>query len=231
MDIAFTRHMEEQLDKIEEQHLNWQGVLGDFYGPFKQNLETAQERMTHAKAESTPSEYTCPDCGKPMVYRFGKNGRFLSCSTYPECKFACPCDKDGKMLREEVTEHKCPKCGKPMIRKNGRYGAFLGCSDYPECKTTLRLDKEGNAMPPKPQAEPSGVKCHKCKQGELVIRQSKRGPFLGCNRFARCRTIVGIKQLDHLKELQAAGQWPPDSLEKADEILGRAKDKKTAVAK
>jgi len=79
MDIAFTRHMEEQLDKIEEQHLNWQGVLGDFYGPFKQNLETAQERMTHAKAESTPSEYTCPDCGKPIVYRFGKNGRFLTC--------------------------------------------------------------------------------------------------------------------------------------------------------
>ncbi len=230
MDIAFTRHMEEQLDKIEEQHLGWQGVLGDFYGPFKENLETAQEQMTHAKAESTPSEYSCPDCGKPLVYRFGKNGRFLSCSTYPECKFACPCDKDGKMLREEVTEHKCPKCGKPMIRKNGRYGAFLGCSDYPECKTTLRLDKEGNALPPKPEAEPSGVKCHKCKQGELVIRQSKRGPFLGCNRFPRCRTIVSIKQLDHLRELQAAGQWPPESIEKADELLGRTKDKKTAGA-
>ncbi len=231
MDIAFTRHMEEQLDKIEEQHLNWQGVLGDFYGPFKQNLETAQEQMTHAKAESTPSDYDCPECGKPLVYRFGKNGRFLSCSTYPECKFACPCDKDGKMLKEEVTEHKCPKCGKPMIRKNGRYGAFLGCSDYPACKTTLRLDKEGNALPPKPEPEPSGVKCHKCKQGELVIRQSKRGPFLGCNRFPRCRTIVSMKQLDHLKELQAEGQWPPDSIEKADEILGRTKDKKKAGAK
>lgn len=231
MDIAFTRHMEEQLDQIEEQHLDWQSVLNDFYGPFKQNLETAQERMTHAKAESTPSEYTCPDCGKPLVYRFGKNGRFLSCSTYPECKFACPCDEDGKMLREEITEHKCPQCGKAMIRKNGRYGAFLGCSDYPVCKTTLRLDKEGNAMPPKPPAEPTGITCHKCRQGELVIRQSKRGPFLGCNRFPRCRTIVSSKQLDRLKELQAAGQWPPDSLEKADEILGRAKDKKAAAAK
>lgn len=231
MDIAFTRHMEEQLDKIEEQHLNWQSVLGDFYEPFKQNLETAQEQMTHAKAESTPSEYTCPDCDKPLVYRFGKNGRFLSCSTYPECKFACPCDKDGRMLKEEVTEHKCPKCEKPMIRKNGRYGAFLGCSGYPECKTTLRLDKEGNPLPPKPEPEPSGVKCHKCKQGELVIRQSKRGPFLGCNRFPRCRTIVSMKELDRLKELQAAGQWPPDSLEKADEILGRTKGKKTAAAK
>ncbi len=231
MDIAFTRHMEEQLDKIEEQHLNWQGVLSDFYEPFRKNLETAQERMTHAKAESTPSEYTCPDCGQPLVYRFGKNGRFLSCSTYPECKFASPCDKEGKILKEEVTEHKCPKCGKPMIRKNGRYGAFLGCSDYPECKTTLRLDKEGNPLPPKPEPEPSGVKCHKCKQGELVIRQSKRGPFLGCNRFPRCRTIVSIKELDHLKELQAAGQWPPETLEKADEILGRNKGKKTAGAK
>ncbi len=226
MDIAFTRHMEEQLDKIEEQHLNWQGVLGDFYGPFRKNLETAQEQMTHAKAESTPSEYDCPDCGKPLVYRFGRNGRFLSCSTYPDCKFACPCDREGKMLKEEVTEHKCPKCGKPMVRKNGRYGAFLGCSDYPECKTTLRLDKEGNVLPPKPPAEPTGIKCHKCKQGELVIRQSKRGPFMGCNRFPRCRTIVSIKQLDHLKELQAAGQWPPDSIEKADELLGRSKGKK-----
>jgi len=231
MDIAFTRHMEEQLDKIEEQHLGWQGVLRDFYGPFKKNLETAQEEMTHAKAESTPSEYNCPDCGKPLVYRFGKNGRFLSCSAYPDCKFACPCDKEGKMMQEEVTEHKCPNCGKPMIRKNGRYGTFLGCSGYPECKTTLRLDTEGNVLPPKPPAEPTGVKCYKCKQGELVIRQSKRGPFMGCNRFPKCRTIVSIKELDHLKELQAAGQWPPESKEKADELLGRTKRKKAkAVA-
>jgi len=228
MDIAFTRHMEEELDKIAEQHLGWQGVLADFYGPFKKNLETAQEEMTHAKAETTPSEYECPDCGKQLVYRFGKNGRFLSCSAYPECKFACPCDREGKMMQEEVTEHKCPNCGKPMIRKNGRYGVFLGCSDYPECKTTLKLDKEGNVLPPKPPAEPTGVKCYKCKQGELVIRQSKRGPFMGCNRFPRCRTIVSIKQLDHLKELQAAGQWPPESREKADELLGRTKKTKKA---
>jgi DNA topoisomerase I len=218
--------MEEELDKIEEQHLGWQGVLRDFYEPFKKNLETAQEEMTHAKAETTPSEYECPDCGKQLVYRFGKNGRFLSCSAYPECKFACPCDREGKMMQEEVTEHKCPNCGKPMIRKSGRYGVFLGCSDYPECKTTLKLDKEGNVLPPKPPAEPTGVKCYKCKAGELVIRQSKRGPFMGCNRFPKCRTIVSIKELDHLKELQAAGQWPPDSREKADELLGRTKGKK-----
>ena len=231
MDIAFTRYMEEQLDKIEEQHLDWIGVLKDFYGPFKVNLDTALAEMKHAKAEVTPSEYECPKCGKPLVYRFGKNGKFLSCSTYPECTFACPCDKEGKMIEEKLSEHECPECGKPMIHKNGRFGPFLGCSDYPECKTTLKLDKEGNVLPPKPPAKPSGVKCYKCKEGELVIRQGKKGPFMGCNKFPRCRTIISIKQLDHLKQLQSEGQWPPKTIEQADEILGRKKAKETVKAK
>jgi len=231
MDIAFTRFMEEQLDKIEEQHLDWLGVLQEFYGPFKENLETAQNEMKHAKAEVTPSEYECPECGKQLVYRFGKNGKFLSCSAYPDCKFACPCDKEGKMVEERVSEHKCPECGKPMIHKNGRFGPFLGCSDYPNCKTTLRLDKEGNVMPPKPPPEPTGVKCHKCKEGELVIRQSKKGPFMGCGRFPKCRTIVSIKQLEHLKQLQSEGKWPPKTPEEAEQLLGRKKSKQTAAAK
>jgi len=231
MDIAFTRYMEEQLDKIEEQHLDWIGVLKDFYGPFKVNLDTALAEMKHAKAEVTPSEYECPKCGKQLVYRFGKNGKFLSCSTYPECTFACPCDKEGKMVEEKLSEHECPKCGKPMMHKNGRFGPFLGCSDYPECKTTLKLDKEGNVLPPKPPAEPTGVKCYKCKSGELVIRQSKKGPFMGCNRFPKCRTIISVKQLDHLKQLQSEGKWPPETIEQADVLLGRKKAKETVKAR
>ena len=231
MDIAFTRYMEEQLDKIEEQHLDWIGVLKDFYGPFKQSLETAQAEMKHAKAEVTPSEYECPKCGQQLVYRFGKNGKFLSCSAYPECTFACPCDKEGKMLEDKVSEHKCPECGKPMLHKNGRFGPFLGCSEYPNCKTTLKLDKQGNVLPPKPPPEPTGIKCYKCKEGELVIRQSKKGPFMGCGRFPKCRTIVSIKQLDHLKQLQSEGQWPPKTPEEADKILGRKKAKETVKIK
>jgi len=230
MDVAFTRHMEEQLDKIAEQHLDWITVLHEFYGPFKQNLDRATEQMKHAKAETEPSEYKCPECGAAMVYRFGKNGRFLSCSAYPKCKFACACDRDGKMVAEEVSEHKCPVCGKPMVYRNGRFGRFLGCSDYPNCKTILGLDKEGNVLPPKAPPEPTGIKCHKCRDGELVIRRSKKGPFLGCNRFPRCRTIVSIKQLDRLKTLQSQGKWPPETLEQADELLGRKKSKKSKKA-
>ncbi len=231
MDISFTRYMEEQLDKIEEQHLDWLAVLNEFYAPFKENLEKAREEMKHAKAETIPSDHTCPDCGASMYYRFGKNGKFLSCSTYPECKFACPCDAEGNPVKDQVTEHKCPNCGKDMIIKRGRFGEFLGCSGYPECKTIQNMDKDGNILPPKPPPEPSGVKCYKCKEGELVIRQSKRGPFLGCGRFPKCRTIISMKQLDHLKKLQAEGKWPPATYEEADEILGRKKSAKKKTAK
>ena len=227
MDVAFTRYMEEQLDKIEDEDVEWVKVLKEFYGPFKDNLEKATESMKHAKAEMQPSEYTCPKCKKEMVYRFGKNGKFLSCSAYPECKFACPCDREGNMLEEKVSEHKCQKCGKAMIHKHGRFGEFLGCSDYPNCKTILNIDKDGNVLPPKPPPEPTGIKCYKCKEGELVIRQSKRCPFMGCNKFPRCRTIVSVKEIEKLKGLQAEGKWPPKDIEKVDEILGRKKAKKT----
>jgi DNA topoisomerase I len=224
MDLAFTRHMEEELDKIEEQHLQWISVLEEFYGPFKENLDKAMELMKHAKAETIPSEYKCEKCGKPMVYRFGRNGKFLSCSAYPECDFATPCDKNGKPRKDEESEFKCPECGKPMLIKTGRFGKFLGCSDYPNCKTILRMGKDGQPMPKAPPAEPTGVKCHRCKTGEFVIRQSKRGPFLGCNKFPRCRTLLGIAHLENLKKLQAEGKWPTKSQEELDAILG--KDKK-----
>ena len=229
MDIAFTRHMEEQLDRIEEQHIDWLGVLREFYGPFKENLETATAQMKHAKAEVKPSEYECPDCDRALVYRFGKNGRFLSCSGYPDCKFACPCDREGRMIEPKESGQKCPNCGKAMVYRHGRFGQFLGCSDYPKCKTIVNLDKDGNILPPKPKPKPTGIKCYKCKDGELVVRESKRGPFLGCNNFPRCRTIVSIKLLDSLKQLQSQGKWPPATPEEADELLGRKKAKKKSV--
>ena len=135
------------------------------------------------------------------------------------------------MAEEKVSEHKCPKCGNTMVYKRGRFGVFLGCSGYPECKSILNIDTEGNVLPPKPPAEPTGIKCYKCKEGELVVRQGKRGPFLGCNSFPQCRTIVSYKQLKHLKELQSAGRWPPASREEADEMLGRKKGKRPAKKK
>ena len=132
-------------------------------------------------------------------------------------------------MEETASEHKCPNCGKPMINRNGRFGPFLGCSDYPNCKTTLKLDKEGNVLPAKAPPESTEIKCYKCKEGKLVIRQGKKGPFLGCDKFPKCRTIISYKQLENLKKLQSTGQWPPKTPEEADALLGR--DKKKASTK
>ncbi|MBW8016031.1 MAG: type I DNA topoisomerase [Planctomycetes bacterium] len=228
MDIAFTRHMEEELDDIADKKLDWVGVLDEFYGPFKKSLDTATEEMKHAKAETQPSEYKCPKCDAPMEYRFGKNGRFLSCTKYDgtkedSCKYACPCDRKGVMLEPKESEHVCPNCNRMMMHKTGRFGEFLGCAGYPECKTILNLDKDGNVLPPKPPPEPTGVKCHKCKTGEFVIRQSKRGPFMGCNKFPKCRTIVSAKMVEKLLGLQKEGKWPPKDPAEVDVILERKK--------
>ncbi|MFI4883490.1 MAG: type I DNA topoisomerase, partial [Phycisphaerales bacterium JB064] len=96
MDLGYTRQMEAELDKIEDEHLDWIDMLERFYGPFKESLEHAMENLQHAKAEVQPSDYLCPRDGAELVYRFGKNGRFLSCSNYPDCAYACPVDSQGR---------------------------------------------------------------------------------------------------------------------------------------
>ncbi|MBO6740227.1 MAG: type I DNA topoisomerase, partial [Phycisphaerales bacterium] len=111
MDLSYTRQLEDELDKIEDEHLDWIEMLEQFYGRFSKSLEKAHEEMTHAKAETKPApeEYRCEKCGSTLVYRFGKNGRFLSCSTYPDCDWACPCDREGRPQMAEFVDVKCPK--------------------------------------------------------------------------------------------------------------------------
>ncbi len=87
METSFTRSVEAQLDQVEESQKNWVDVVQGFYTPLERDLATAEQRMTHARAELVPSEYKCPTCGAMMAYRLSKRGkRFLSCSRYPECK-------------------------------------------------------------------------------------------------------------------------------------------------
>ena len=133
METSFTRTIEAELDQVEEAQKDWVDVVRDFYGPLERDLATAESRMTHARAEATPSEYKCPKCDAMMAYklsRFGK--RFLSCSRYPECNGIMSVDREGKPVQQEVTEFKCPLCQKPMIKRIGRFGPFLSCSAYPD---------------------------------------------------------------------------------------------------
>ncbi len=88
MDVPYTREMEAELDKIEEDHHDWRQMLREFYGPFKENLDEAHETLQHAKAVTEEAPYECPECGGGTMYRFGKNGRFLSCANYLQVRRA-----------------------------------------------------------------------------------------------------------------------------------------------
>lgn len=188
MEVGYTRDLEDELDKIESDKLDWVEVLRRFYGPFQKQLGTALETLTHAKAEvqPAPKEYRCEKCGADLVYRFGKNGRFLSCSRYPDCDYACPCDREGRPQKAETVDIACHKCGAPMTRRVGRFGPFLGCSRYPDCDGILKMDKKGRVVAPQPPPLMTDLPCPK-DEAPLVLRNGVRGPWLSCSNFPKCR--------------------------------------------
>ncbi len=228
MDVKFTADMELDLDRVEEQHLDWIKLLRDFYGPFHEGVEGALGKIEHAGG--TETDYKCDKCGSPMVYRISKNGFFLACTNRETCNATRPVDEQGRPTVREVSEHKCPVCGREMIKRRGRFGEFLGCSGYsikngkgePSCSTIINLDKQGNPLPPKPKPIRTTVKCEKCGS-DMLLRDSKRGPFLGCSTFPKCRSTKMVKKLtgDDLKQVEALLPLLKDEAAKSQEMIAR----------
>ncbi|HIN09855.1 MAG TPA: hypothetical protein EYM64_04690, partial [Phycisphaerales bacterium] len=196
MGVDYTRSLEERLDKIASGDVEWVAMLHDFYGRFSARLKTAYEEMTHAKAETKPAIYKCPECGSRTEYRFGKNGRFLSCTSYPDCKYAAPIDRKGQPLLPERVDVACPEDDSPMEKRNGRFGPFLASVNYPEVKAVVNLDKKGGIKyPTPPPLLVESLQCEKC-ESPMNLRKGKRGPWLGCSTFPKCKGRMGWKTLD-----------------------------------
>lgn len=169
--VNFTATMETKLDLIESGKRELIEVLGEFYKPFEEALGQIDLKKDQIKASlQEETGETCPECGRPLVVKWGRNGKFLACSGYPECKYTRPLKEE----EQQVTDEKCPKCGAPLVVKVGRYGRFLACSNYPKCKFTKPLTL--------------GIPCPKegC-DGEIVERRTKRGRvFYGCSNYPKC---------------------------------------------
>lgn len=195
LQVGYTRDMEQKLDDIEEKQADWTNMLRDFYDPFLRDLEAAYEELGHAKAETEPAPHTCQECGGNTVYRFGKNGRFLSCAAYPQCTFAAPIDRDGNPLEKTLTDVACPKCDRPMMLRSGRFGPFLSCTGYPGCDGILNLDRKGAVEPPKTPPLLTDLQCPKCSS-PMNLRRGAKGPWLSCSKFPKCRGRLGWTSLE-----------------------------------
>ena len=127
------------------------------------------------------TDIKCEKCGSPMVIKWGRNGRFLACSAYPECKSTRPLPEEEAASK---TDEVCEKCGSEMVIKTGRFGRFLACSAYPECKNTKPVT--------------IGVKCPEegCT-GDLVEKRTRGGKiFYGCSKYPKCKYASWDKPVD-----------------------------------
>ena len=180
LNTDFTAQMEERLDLVEEGNGDWIQLLRDFYEPFARDLVRAKVEMRDLKREEEPTEEVCEKCGKPMVIKWGRNGYFLACSGYPECRNTKEYTRnpDGTLTVLPTTrpsDQICPTCGSSMVVRRGRFGEFIACSRYPECKTTSPVSL--------------GVDCPKpgCG-GYLTEKRSRRGKvFYGCSNYAKSK--------------------------------------------
>ena len=184
-DYKFTAKMEEELDEISEGKLDWEKSILDFYDPFKKNLIEKTETLDKKVLTEEKSDEKCDKCGKEMIIKTGRFGRFLACTGYPDCKSTKPIGEDGEAEEAETTDEKCEKCGAPMQFKHGRFGKFLGCTKYPDCKGIKNIEKG------------TGVTCPECGKGEIIEKKSKKGrTFYACNQYPDCKTAFFAKPVD-----------------------------------
>ncbi len=159
VDVEFTADMEEKLDLVAEGETKWKSVIGDFYPDFQKNLEKAKLAVEKIKIKDEESDVVCDKCGRKMVYKIGKFGKFLACPGYPECK--------NTMTIKKGMGVECPKCGKELVEKSSKRGrVFYGCEGFPKCDF-MTWDKP--------------VKKEKCPEcGGLLLEKKGRNAKVYC---------------------------------------------------
>ena len=182
LNVEFTAGMEDELDKIEDGKEKWTKAMKRFYTPFSRDLKKAEKEMRDVKRQEVPTDIDCDKCSAKMVIKWGRNGEFLACPQYPECKNTKNFKRDDnggiQIVAEEEVNETCELCGRPMLLRWGKFGRFLGCSGYPECKNIQPLEKPVDL----------GIKCPECKEGNIKERKSRWGKiFYGCDRYPECK--------------------------------------------
>lgn len=190
-DYEYTARLEDHLDRIETGREVWLNAMRDFYGRLASKLEVAEKEMRDVKTEAIETEEVCDKCGSKMVIKWGKFGRFLACSGYPECRntreIPKVCSLGPETEEPKQEEIQCEKCGKPMVLKRGRFGEFMACSGYPDCRNTKKIVKSAEQVTVK-QDIPLDEKCPLCDKN-LAIKHGRFGEFTACSDYPACKYI------------------------------------------
>lgn len=169
VDVQFTAEMEDKLDAIEDNNEPWYKIVDNFYQPMLKEVKDAMHSEKVVVADEVSDE-VCEKCGSPMVIRMGRYGKYLACSSYPNCS-------NMRSLKQTAppkeTDIKCELCGSMMLERQGKYGKYLACSNYPNCKNT------------KPLSEVV-AKCPKCGKDVVKRISKKRVVFYGCTGYPDC---------------------------------------------
>jgi DNA topoisomerase I len=186
VDNGFTARMELDLDRIAGGETEWVPVVRDFFTPFIKLVEEKTKSVKKSDITEEATDRICPKCGRPVIIKLGRFGRFYSCTGFKRtkkgepqppgaCDYSEPLEGQQEQQLEIIEGEMCPDCGKPLARRRGRYGPFIGCTGYPDCKYIKKTQVK------------TGVTCPLCGQGELVQRRGRgRSLFFGCERYPEC---------------------------------------------
>ena len=180
VNTKYTAEMEAELDKIQKGEMSSLEILTEFYDPFIQIVNDGYTKM-YADAQEETGEL-CPKCGHKLVYKMGKNGRFVACSNFPQCDYV---QKEEKVL--VYTGETCPECGSPLVEREKNGKKFVACSNYPKCRYVVATKVELKPV----------KKCPDCEDGYLVKKKGKYGYLLGCTNYPKCQHMEKISKRGH----------------------------------
>jgi len=179
VDYDFTAKLEDDLDAVSRGEMKWLPLMKKFWQPFKALCDDKEVSVQRSDVTQEAMDEKCPECGKQLSIRLGRNGRFIGCTDYPECSYTRNLNDDAASAEPEVVEgRQCPKCESNLIIRSGRYGKFIGCSAYPGCKHMEPLEKPKD----------TNVVCPECKKGTVLERKSRKGKiFYSCSNYPKCK--------------------------------------------
>lgn len=211
-EVGFTAGMEQTLDMVAAGEMDYVSAVKSLAVPLEASLTHAMKKLPEVRRELTSqTDQTCPQCGKPLLDKWGRFGRFLACSGYPECRYTRPVEGEATQGNTPAPVRACPDCGSPMTVRSGKFGAYLSCS---------------NASCGKKSPMPAGVHCplDGCS-GELVTRRSQKGrTFYSCSRYPDCDFAMWNPPIDApcprcgfpIQEKRVKGVYCPRCKKKTD---------------